>query len=199
MEAGYSFPSILRVVAGKFFIPGELVSAKEDTLKWIKRAVVGLDLCPFARTPLERGLIRVSVSRAVTPMARARFFLDELERLQSTRPDKLATTLLVYPRAESDFRDFLDFTASLEVLLKQAQADSLFQLVPFHPAFVLKGQKKASPANLVGRSPWPTVHVLRSEEVALAVKGPQDGEAISKKNRAKLISMSPKERKSYFP
>ncbi len=175
------------------------MGAKEQTLKWIRKAVVGLNLCPFAREPLEKGLIRVRVSTAVGPPARAKFFLNELARLQASRPGKVSTVLLVYPRAEENFRDFLDFVASLESLLKQARASSLFQLVPFHPAFVLKGVKADSPANLVGRSPFPTVHILRSEEVALAVRGPKEGEAISKANRAKLRCMTEKERKTRFP
>lgn len=173
--------------------------AQELTRQWVERAVVGLELCPFARAPLEAGLIRFGVCSQVDPERRAHFFLEELEHLQSSTPAELSTTLLIFPKGEQRFRDFLDFTASLQDLLARAGARQLFQLVPFHPDFRLAGAPVGGRENWVGRSPFPTVHLLRSEDVALALAGTREGERLSRANAAKLKALDPKARKwAYF-
>jgi hypothetical protein len=157
---------------------------------WLKEIVVGLDLCPFAKKPFENDQIRLKLSPHITANEWLQDFVSELDLLNKTPKEKLSTTLLILPNAYEEFRDFHDFVGSLEEFLEENQLDHLFQLVSFHPTFIFDGLDAQERGHFVNRSPFPIIHILRSEEIALAIKTIQDGENISLKNDAKLNHMS---------
>lgn len=167
----------------------------ENTLSltkyWLEQIVLGLDLCPFARIPYERGLIRTVVCVDHEEENQLGFFLSELEYLNQNEPSVVSTTLLVYPKASADFREFNDFVGDLEFMLEEAGLADVFQLVAFHPRFVFEETPFDHRGNLVNRSPFPILHILRSEEIARALKNPKDGEIISFNNDKKLHELSP--------
>ena len=68
----------------------------EEVRRWVERVVVGLDLCPFARSPLESDSIRMVESRAEDEAALLAELLQELELLEADEPEA-ETTLIVIP------------------------------------------------------------------------------------------------------
>ena len=81
----------------------------ENTRRWIEKAVIGLNLCPFARAVYVKNQVRIVVSHARHLDA----FLDELDAeltlLKETPADQIDTTLLVHPSLFPDFFVFNDF------------------------------------------------------------------------------------------
>lgn len=160
------------------------------TKYWLESIVIGLDLCPFARIPFEKGLIRVVECEDPDEDDQMVFFLEELEYLNQTDANDVATTVIVYPNASEDFFSFNDFVGELEYMLEEAELSDVFQLVAFHPNFVFVDTDFDHRGNLVNRSPFPILHILRSEEIAKAMKNPKDGEVISFNNDKKLHELS---------
>lgn len=150
---------------------------------------MGLDLCPFARIPYERGQIRVVECEDEGEEDQLSFFMEELDLLNQTEDASVATTIVVFPNASSDFREFNDFVGDLEFLLEEADLADIFQLVAFHPKFVFEEMDFDDVGNYVNRSPYPVLHILRSEDIARALKNPKDGEIISFNNDKKLHEM----------
>ena len=73
------------------------------TRTWLERAVIGLNLCPFAKPIKNR--IRYVVSEADSPEALRADLVDELHTLAEADPEEIETTLLIHPRVLSDFLD----------------------------------------------------------------------------------------------
>ena len=118
------------------------------------------------------------------------FYLDELEELSEAGSDEISTTIIVYPHGPKNFRDFNDLVGDIEGMLEEANLGHEFQLVLFHPEFVFEGEEFNARGNLVNRSPFPMLQILRSEEIARALKNPKDGEIISFNNEEMLNQLS---------
>lgn len=157
---------------------------------WLKNVVVGLELCPFAKKPFEGDQIRLSLSLHNHPNGWHEDFVKELELLNESPKEKISTTLLILPHASQNFREFHDFVGSLEDFLEENQLSELYQLVSFHPQFIFEGLEANERGHYVNRSPFPLIHVLRSEEIALALKSIKEGENISMMNDMKLNKMN---------
>ena len=166
----------------------------ENTLSltkyWLETIVIGLNLCPFAKIPLDSGQIRLVECTDDSEDEQMSFFLEELEILNQVEPDDINTTLIVYPNASEDFVSFNDFVGELEEMLEEAELSDVFQLVAFHPKFFFGHLPPEHLGNLVNRAPYPTLHILRSDEVARALKHPKEGEMISFANDKKLHDLS---------
>lgn len=166
----------------------------ENTLSltkyWLENIVLGLDLCPFARIPYEKGQIRVVECEDLDEDDQMGFFLEELDLLNQTDPADISTTIIAYPLGSSDFNIFNDFVGDLEAMLEEAELGDVFQLVAFHPGFVFVDTDFDHLGNYVNRSPFPILHILRSEEIFRALKNPKDGEIISFNNDKKLHEIS---------
>lgn len=155
----------------------------EATETWLRDFVVALDLCPFAAGPLGAGTVRVIASRATTVQDLLADLLNEIEVL---REQGASTTLLVVPSLLADWDDFLDVVAFAEDLLDETGDADLVQLVGFHPDYVFGDAPAGDPANATNRSPFPTLHLLRRDEVARAIEGHPDVSGIPARNVALL-------------
>lgn len=166
----------------------------ENTLSlakyWLENIVLGLDLCPFARIPYQKGQIRLVECLDSEEEDQWAYFLEELELLNEADPKDISTTIISYPNATSDFNVFNDFVGDLESMLEDAELADVYQLVTFHPGFVFENTPFEHLGNYVNRSPFPIIHILRSEEIARALKNPKDGEIISFNNDRKLHEIS---------
>lgn len=167
-----------------------MVNSLNLTKYWLEKIVIALDLCPFARIPFEKGQIRLVECHEAGEEEQVGFFLSELEFLNQAEPADISTTLIVYPKASSDFGEFNDFVGDLEFMLEEAGIDDIFQLVAFHPKFVFEHLDSNHRGNYVNRSPYPVLHILRADEIASALKNPKDGEMISFNNDKKLHGLS---------
>lgn len=176
---------------------------------WLKEVVIGLDLCPFARIPYKKGLIRVvecsagKLSEQVNAndeieAEMVNFFIEELEFLNESSPQEVSTTLISFPYDQKNFLDFNDFVGDLEYLIEEAGLDDTYQLVGFHPDFYFASEDMDSRANYVNRSPFSVVHILRVEDFKSALSNPKDGEIISINNENKLKEMSKEELDKIF-
>jgi hypothetical protein len=134
---------------------------------WVDRVVIGLDLCPFAASPLRAGSVRFVCSRAESPQEILAEVLAEAQGLAAG--DAGTTSLLVIPRHAEDFQDFLDLVQASEDLLSQTSLSDQIQLAHFHPDYVFAGAEANDPANATNRAPWPTLHLLRTADVASAI------------------------------
>lgn len=157
-----------------------------ETRLWVERMVVGLGLCPFAAAPLRGGEVRFVLSEARTPSGIVDEILAELERLEG--PEGPNTTLLVIPKLLRRLDEFLDLAAAIEDLIEQAGYEGFYQLASFHPDFRY-GDALDDPADEVGRSPYPTLHLLRWEEVRRASETHPDVEGIPARNARLLRSL----------
>ncbi len=153
-----------------------------EVRRWLERAVLGLDLCPFARRPYESGRVRIVVSLARTDDGLVGDLETELRRLVDADPVELETTLLASPTRFEDFLDFNDFLDIAEAVVRALDLEGEFQVVGFHPDFRFADAPADDPANCTNRSPFPILHLLREASVAHAVAGLDDPDAIYRRN-----------------
>ena len=89
-------------------------TAVADTRRWLERAVIGLNLCPFAKSVHVKGQVHYAVSAATDGRGLRDDLLRELRDLAAINPEVRDTTLLVAPDAFPDFLDFNDFLATAD-------------------------------------------------------------------------------------
>lgn len=161
----------------------------EHTRRWLEKAVIGLNLCPFAKAPYTKGLVRISVSHA----RHLDGFLEDLDRelqlLGSTPADELETTLLVHPTLFGDFLLFNDVLDVADAAVADNDLEGVVQIAPFHPDFQFEGTEADDIGNYTNRSPYPTLHLIREESIARASEAFPDAAAIFERNIARLEKM----------
>lgn len=154
-----------------------------DTRRWIEKAVIGLNLCPFAKAVYVKNQVRIVVSRARHLDA----FLDELDRelllLRDTPAEQVETTLLVHPTLFPDFELFNDFLNVVDDVVAEHELEGVLQVAPFHPAFQFEGTEADDITNHTNRAPYPTLHLLREDSVARAAESGDDAETIVERNQ----------------
>ena len=74
----------------------------DDTLDWLDKAVIGLNLCPFAKSVRVKGQVRTVVSEATTAEALREVLVAELRHLAEVDPEVTDTTLLVHPLGDEE-------------------------------------------------------------------------------------------------
>jgi hypothetical protein len=173
--------------AGERF--GREAAVLADTRAWLERAVIGLNLCPFAKAAHARALVHFAVSPART----ASQALDDLAReaadLEATAPDQRETTLLVLPDCLELFLEFNDVVARGERMLRKAGLEGVLQLASFHPDYCFADAAEDDVTNFSNRSPYPTLHLLREASVEQAVLAFPEAEAIYGRNRETLRAL----------
>ncbi len=153
-----------------------------DTTRWLERAVIGLNLCPFAKAVHVKGQIRYVVSEATTPEALAEELERELEFLAEASAESVDTTLLIHPQVLTDFLDFNDFLDVADGIVDELQLDGILQVASFHPQFQFEGTEPDDITNYTNRAPYPTLHLLREDSVERAVAAFPDELAIAETN-----------------
>lgn len=154
----------------------ELVLAA--TRAWLQRAVIGLNLCPFARAVQAKQQIRYVVSHATEPQALLATLRDELRQLADADPAAIDTTLLVHPQVLGDFLDFNDFLDMADAALAEGGYEGVLQIASFHPHYQFAGTAADDVSNASNRSPYPTLHLLREASIDRAVAAFPQAEAI---------------------
>jgi uncharacterized protein len=153
-----------------------------ETQAWVRHAVVGLNLCPFAKAPLAKAQIRYVLSPAADTDALLEQLVAELHTLAAADPEITETTLLIHPGVLADFLDFNDFLARAERALEDAGLAGTLQLASFHPRFQFAGTHADDVGNATNRSPYPTLHLLREASIDRAVAAFPAAEAIFEAN-----------------
>ena len=141
----------------------------QDTVRWLERAVIGLNLCPFAKGVHGKGQIHYVVSSATEGAQLLQELGDELKALAEISPEERDTTLLIAPACFPDFLDFNDFLELADQLLNALDLEGILQIASFHPAFQFGGTTVDDVTNCTNRAPYPTLHLLREDSIDRAV------------------------------
>ncbi len=153
-----------------------------DTRRWLEKAVIGLNLCPFAKGVHVKGQIRWRVSDAATPEALAHDLAEELAFLRDADPDEVDTTLLMHPGVLQDFLDYNDFLDVADAVLADMDLEGVLQIASFHPRYQFAGTQADDVGNLSNRSPHPTLHLIREASLDRAVEAFPEADAIYEEN-----------------
>ena len=163
-------------------MPSDAATIIAATQFWLEKAVIGLNLCPFAKAVHVKKQIRYVVSAAMTPEALLEELMNELRALQDTEPDKIDTTLLIHPYVLSDFLDFNDFLDTVDIAVAEPEFNDEFQVASLHPHYQFAGTAPDDIENYTNRSPYPTLHLLREASVDRAVDAFPDADRIVDNN-----------------
>jgi hypothetical protein len=161
------------------------------TVHWLEQAVIGLNLCPFAKAVHVKGQIRYVVSDADTPEALLEKLMEELQYLADTDPALVDTTLLIHPGVLADFEDYNEFLDVADAALEDLGLDGELQVASFHPDYQFAETHKNDIENYTNRSPYPTLHLLREDSVERAVEAFPEASEIFEKNIATLRALGP--------
>lgn len=152
------------------------------TRLWLQRAVIGLNLCPFAKSVHGKGLVRYVVSDAQDDEGLLGDLERELQVLLSAPPEEVDTTLLIHPFVLTAFADFVRFLDLVEVVLRTQRLQGVLQVASFHPDYVFADSEADDITNCTNRSPFPTLHLLREASLDRAVAAFPDAAAIYERN-----------------
>jgi uncharacterized protein len=153
-----------------------------ETQDWLIKAVIGLNLCPFAKAVHVKEQIKYVVSEATTVEQLLEDLAQELEFLAEVSREKTDTTLLIHPEVLNDFLDYNDFLELADQLLEDLDLDGELQIASFHPQYQFAGTEIDDVTNFTNRSPYPTLHLIREESIDEAVKAFPEAEAIFETN-----------------
>ena len=170
-------------------VPAELAIAQ--TRAWVRRAVIGLNLCPFARAVDVKGQIRYVHSDATDAETLLATLCVELQRLADTEPEQVDTTMVIHPGVLTDFEDFNDFLELADAAVEDLNLDGILQVASFHPRFQFADTDADDITNATNRAPYPTLHLLREESVDRAVAAFPEAEAIFERNMETLEKLGP--------
>lgn len=154
----------------------------QDTRNWLERAVIGLNLCPFAKAVHVKGQVHYAVSEASDARQLLADMGAELDALVALDATERETTLLMVPNCLADFLDFNDFLARAEKLVRKRGLEGVVQLASFHPNYQFAGTDAGDIENFTNRSPYPTLHLLREVSIERAVDAFPEAEAIYEAN-----------------
>ena len=163
----------------------------QDTRNWLERAVIGLNLCPFAKAVHVKGQVHYAVSEATEPRQLLADLGAELDALVAMDARERETTLLIAPHCLEDFLDFNDFLERAERLVRKRGLEGVIQLASFHPHYQFAGTEAGDIENFTNRSPYPTLHLLREDSIERAVEAIPDAEAIYEANIETLRRLGP--------
>ncbi len=162
----------------------------QDTLRWLERAVIGLNLCPFAKSVYVKGQVHCVVSDAENLETLRDDLLRELHDLVSLDASVRDTTVLVIQNLLQDFYDYNDFLNVADDCLVALDLEGVIQIASFHPQYQFAGTDEDDITNFTNRSPYPTLHLIREASIDRAVAAFPDAEDIFEANMATMNRLS---------
>lgn len=160
-----------------------------STRHWLQCAVIGLNLCPFAKAVFAKDQIRFVLSEATDADGLLTDLIAELTHLRDTPAEQTDTTLLIHPRVLTDFLDYNDFLDVADAALTALDLDGEIQVASFHPDYRFADSFDDPIENYTNRSPFPMLHLLREASVERAVDAFPDADAIIDRNMATLRNL----------
>jgi hypothetical protein len=157
----------------------EAIAATE---KWLERAVIGLNLCPFAKSVHVKKQVRYVVSDATDDDTLLADLERELQYLVAASPEETDTTLLIHPYVLDDFDDFTDFLDLVDVIVRTQGLAGILQVANFHPDYCFSDAEPDDIGNHTNRAPYPTLHLIREASLDRAVKAFPDAARIYERN-----------------
>jgi hypothetical protein len=183
-------------VVNRVNAPSEV--AVEAVRHWLHTVVIGLNLCPFAAHPAQKGQVRFVAANAEAESDLLAELQAELERLDATLPSELETTLLVIPGMLQDFHVYNQFLDQVDALLIQGGWEGTYQVASFHPHYQFAGTAPDDAENLTNRAPYPILHIIREDSIDKAFEHYPDLEQIPERNILRMNQLSEQERRELF-
>ena len=162
-----------------------------DTRRWVQRAVIGLNLCPFAKSVEVKGQVRYVVSLASGAKPLLADLKRELLALVAADPAVLDTILLIAPDGFAEFLDFNDLLERADRLLVDLDLDGVLQIASLHPQYQFADVAPDDITNYTNRAPYPTLHLLREDSVDRAVAAFPQAETIFETNMQTMQRLGP--------
>lgn len=153
---------------------------KQQTEIWLKSVIVHYNICPFARTVVEKNKVYYCIDEAVAIEENLQTLIDEAQRLDCE--EDIETTLIIYATALADFDDFLDYLALANDLLALQGYEGMYQLASFHPDYCFEGASDTDAANYTNRSPYPMIQLIREESIEKVLETFPHPETIPERN-----------------
>jgi hypothetical protein len=153
-----------------------------DTQAWLDKAVIGLNLCPFAKAVVAKQQVRMVVCMDSEPEQVLQMLQQEMQLLVDTDAAVLDTTLLIAPHLLPDFLDFNEFLFDCDSVLLSMELEGVLQIADFHPRYQFAGTQPDDISNFTNRAPYPTLHLLREESIDKAVAAYPDASLIYERN-----------------
>lgn len=152
------------------------------TRNWLEKAVIGLNLCPFAKAVYAKQQVRFVLSDASTPEALLEELVEELVLLRDTPAEQIDTTLIIHPEVLTDFLDYNDFLENADAAVEALDLQGILQVASFHPQYQFAGAAPDDVSNYTNRAPYPILHLLREDSVERAVAAFPDPDVIIERN-----------------
>lgn len=156
--------------------------AEKAIRQWLEQAVIGLNLCPFARREFEANSIRFAPTPETGLEAMVTHFARELELLDGDK--SIETSLIIYEQGAGDFFDYLDLLDLAQGWIDDQDLQGIYQLASFHPAYIFAGTDESDASNYTNRAPYPVIHILREESLEKAIASHPDTNQIPERNIA---------------
>lgn len=161
------------------------------TKTWLEKAVIGLQLCPFASHPYLNDRVRYCVSEQRSGDGLLEDLSRELQGLQDADPLLCETTLLIHPRVMTDFGDYNEFLGDCDATVERLGFEGELQVASFHPFYQFAGTRAHDIENYSNRSPYPMLHLLREASVTRAIATFAGIDDIGARNIATLRDLGP--------
>jgi hypothetical protein len=153
-----------------------------QTWQWLDKAVIGLNLCPFAKKPRANNQIKFVISQADNSNDLTNELLTELAFLSDTPAEQTDTTVIVIPKFLADFTDYLHVLDVADMLIDQMGYRGTFQLASFHPNYQFDGTEANDAENLTNTAPFPMLHLIREDSMEKGLSKYRDPESIPVNN-----------------
>ena len=157
----------------------QIIAATE---RWLEKAVIGLNLCPFAKAVHVKKQVRYVVSNATTVEALLETLMNELQLLSDTPAEEIDTTLLIHPFVLNDFTDYNEFLDVADAAVEDMHLDGEIQVASFHPQYQFAESDINDIGNYTNRAPYPILHLLREDSIERAVEAFPEASEIFEKN-----------------
>lgn len=132
---------------------------------WIEKVVIGLNFCPFAAKPFHLDKIIYLVHQEEDISQYLKQFYAVLRELQEEPAEVIETAFIIYPQSFQDFKEYLKYLNILNNFLAMNQLEKQFQLASFHPRYQFQGSLTEDITNNTNKSPYPLIHILRSDSI----------------------------------
>jgi uncharacterized protein len=161
------------------------------TRAWVDEAVIGLNLCPFAKAVQAKGQVRYVHTDDTDPEDLLTTLCTELQLLARADPEEVDTTLIIHPQVLTDFLDYNDFLDLADQAVEDMGLEGVLQVASFHPSYQFEGTGPEDVTNASNQSPYPTLHLLREASVDRAVDAFPEAERIYEVNIDTLQKLGP--------
>jgi uncharacterized protein len=166
-----------------------MFDALQATKNWLEQAVIGLNLCPFAKAVNTKGLIHFAVSDGVEVFDIQKALELEIVDLMARPIDQRETTLLILSQGLTEFWEFDWFVSEADRLIEQLGLSGVIQIAAFHPEYIFGDEPPGDVTHCTNQSPFPVLHILREASVAQAVIAFPDADNIYERNKMLLRQM----------